>query len=96
MNKKIIKNALIVFTIFILMVSTVIAQDEHHLETCHDDYCIYCLIIHIAQNIINLSIVFILAINLGFLMYAYLSKLQKENRIYLQLSLIFQKVQLNE
>ncbi len=99
MNKKIlkvIKIAVVVFIIATLVCSLIVSQDEHHLETCHEDHCIYCAIIHFAQNIINLSIAFVVAIVIGVLIYFFLSRLHKEQEIFVQSSLVFQKVQLNE
>ena len=99
MNKeilKVIKIAVIVFIIATLVCSLIVSQDEHHLETCHEDHCIYCAIIHIAQNIISLSIAFVVAIVIGVLIYFFLSRLHKEQVIFVQSSLVFQKVQLNE
>ena len=99
MNKKIlkaIKIAVVVFIIATLVCSLIVSQDEHHLETCHENHCIYCAIIHIAQNIISLSIAFVVAIVIGVLIYFFLSRLHKEQVIFVQSSLVFQKVQLNE
>ncbi|MBR3325225.1 MAG: hypothetical protein IKG14_04185 [Clostridia bacterium] len=99
MNKKIlkaIKIAVIIFIIATLVFSLIVSQDEHHLETCHEDHCIYCAIIHIAQNIISLSIAFVVAVVIGVLIYFFLSRLNKEQIVFVQSSLVFQKVQLNE
>ena len=99
MNRKIlkaIKIAVIVFIIATLVCSLIVSQDEHHLETCHEDHCIYCAIIHFAQNIISLTIAFIVAIVIGALIYFFLSRLHKEQVVFVKSSLVFQKVQLNE
>ena len=99
MNKKIlkaIKIAVVVFIIATLVCSLIVSQDEHHLETCHKDHCFYCAIIHIAQNIISLSIAFVVAIVIGVLIYFFLSRLLRRQEIFVLVSLVFQKVQLNE
>lgn len=99
MNKKIlkvIKIALVVFIAATLTFSLIVSQDEHHMETCHEDHCIYCAIIHIAQNIINISIAIVIAVVIGVLIYYFLSKLHKKQIVFVQSSLVFQKVQLNE
>ena len=99
MNKKIIriiKITAVVLMITTLICSLIVSQDEHHLEACHEDHCIYCAIIHIAQNIISLSIAFVVAVLIGILIYFFLSRIHKEQKIFLQSSLVFQKVQLNE
>ena len=99
MNKKILKAvkiAVVVLMVATLIFSLIVSQDEHHLETCHEEHCVYCAIIHIAQNIISLSIAFVVAIVIGVLIYFFLSRLHKEQEIFVQSSLVFQKVQLNE
>lgn len=99
MNKNILKAIKITIVFFIiatLVFSLIVSQDEHHLETCHDEHCIYCATIHIVQNIITLSIAFIVAIVIGVLIYFFLSRLQKEQEVFVSSSLVFQKVQLNE
>lgn len=99
MNKRIlqvIKIILIAFIIVTIVFFLIVSQDEYHLETCHEDCCIYCVIIHIAQNIINLFSAFIIAVVIGFLIYFFLSRLYREQEVFVLSSLIFQKVQLNE
>ena len=99
MNKKIlkaIKIVVVVLMVVTLVFSLIVSQDAHHLETCHEDHCTWCSIIHIAQNIISLSIAFVVAIVIGVLIYFFLSRLHKEKEIFVQSSLVFQKVQLNE
>ena len=80
MNKKIlkaIKIAIIIFIIATLVCSLIVSQDEHHLEICHEDHCVWFSIIHFAQNIINLSIAFVVAIVIGVLIYFFLSRSKK-------------------
>lgn len=99
MNRKIlkaIKIAVVVLIVATLVFSIIVSQDEHHLETCHEDHCIYCAIIHIAQNIISLVISFVVAVVIGVLIYFFLSRLHKEQVVFVQSSLVIQKVQLNE
>ena len=99
MNKKllkVIKIAIIVLMVATFVFSFIVSQDEHHLETCHEEHCIWCSIIHIAQNIISLSIAFIVAVVIGVLIYFFLSRLHKEQVVFVLISLVFQKVQLNE
>ena len=100
MENKIIK-AIRLFAIvsicIALVFSIIISQDEHHLETCHEDNCKICNMIHIAQIIINISFgIIILCLAIGFLIYFILSRLHKNIIIFVQSSLVFQKVQLNE
>ena len=99
MNKNIanaIKIAVIILILFTLIFSIIVSQDEHHLEDCHDEHCVYCAIIHIAQNIISLSIAFVVTVMVGFLINFFLSRLHKEHAVSVLVSLVFQKVQLNE
>lgn len=94
--QKVMKIAMIVFAIAIFVFSFIVSQDSHHLETCHKDHCIYCAMIHIAQNTVSLFIAFIVAIILGVFIYLFLSRLRKELKKIVQSSLVFQNVQLNE
>ena len=99
MNKRIFKIITIIITIFIIAILgflLIVSQDEYHLGTCHEDHCIYCEIIHIAQTIFSITIAFIITIVMNFLIYFFLSILHKIQESFMQLSLVFQKVQLNE
>ena len=90
MNKKmlkIIKIALVCFAIFILIGTLIVSRDEHHLETCHEECCIYCSLI---------TIIAIIAIVFGVFLYSFLSKLRQNQLIFILNSLVFRKVQLNE
>ena len=99
MSKKILKKIkilLIVFIIISLFFSFIVSQNTYHLKICHEKYCPICAIIYIAQTIISLSTVFIIYTFVGFLIYFLLSRLYKEQTFFMQSSLVFQKVQLNE
>lgn len=99
MNKKIIKAfkiAMVILIALTLVLSLVASQDEHHLETCHDEHCAHCTMIQIAQSIIYISIAFVIAIVIGFLIYSFLARIYKEQEVFIQESLVLQKVQLNE
>ena len=99
MNKKIlqiIKKALIITLAITFIFSLLISQNECHLLTCSNHHCIYCVVIHISQKIINLSIIAIIAIVFGVFLYSFLSKLRQNKLIFILNSLIFRKVQLNE
>lgn len=93
---KLIKFAIIIFTIMAFLFSIIVSLDEHHIESCHDEHCEYCKIIHIAQSIIILSFGYIMAIFIKILIQIYLARLHKEELTFMQSSLVFQKVQLNE
>lgn len=93
---KIMKIIAVFSIVFMIVFSLVVSQDQYHLDNCHDDHCIVCSIIHIAQNIVNIVVSFGLVVMIGVLIYFYLSRLQKDNKVYLLVSLVFQKVQLNE
>ena len=96
MSKNILKVITIFLIVAILAVSLIVSQNNHHLEICHEEHCVSCTAIHIAQNIISLTIVFIVAIMVGFFIYFFLSRLHKEPKICTLISLVFQKVQFNE
>lgn len=93
---KAIKVAIIILIAATLVFSLIASQDEHHLETCHEEHCAHCMVIQLAQSIIYISIAFVIAIVVGVLIYLFLARLYKEQEIFLQDSLVFQKVQLNE
>ena len=81
MNRKIlkaIKIAVIVFIIATLVCSLIVSQDEHHLETCHDEHCTVCSMIQMAQSIISLSVAIVMCTFEGFLIYFLLSRIYKE------------------
>lgn len=100
MNKKILETIKIIIVVAIsalLVCSLIVSQNEYHLITCTDEHCIVCNIIHFAQNIISISvIVVILYAFLNFLIYLFLSRLREKQSVLIQLSLVSQKVQLNE
>lgn len=99
MNRKLlnaIKTIIIVLIMATLVFSIIVSQDEHHLENCHEEHCAHCMVILMAQSIISISIAFVIAIVIGALIYLFLARLYKEQEIFLQDSLVFQKVQLNE
>ena len=93
---KILKIAIVVFIIITILFSFVVSQNEHHFEVCHNDHCVVCDIIHLAKNIISISSIMIISIVIGFLIYFFLSRLQKNQTIIVLISLVFQKVRLNE
>ena len=100
MDKKIlktIKNISITLIVICIIFSFIVSQDTHHLEICHEEHCAICVIICIAQNIVSISIVIVLYLYVGFLIYFFLAKLVNKIKINsIQKSLIFQKVQFNE
>lgn len=99
MNKKmmnVIKSIVIFLAIAMLVFSLVVSQDEHHLEICHEENCTHCVMIEIAQIIISVSIVFLITVLVGVLIYFFLSRLHKNQNVFVLFSLVFQNVQLNE
>ena len=99
MKRKILRiiNVLIAVAIITTIVfSLIVSQDEHHLEDCQEEHCLICVIIHIAQNIINFLITFVIVMIIGFLIYFFLSRLYKSEIVVVQLSLVSLKVQFNE
>lgn len=99
MNKKILKvlkMVIISIIIISLILSVIVSLDHHHLETCHEEHCVLCSIIHIAQNIVNWIYVVYTCVWTSFLIYFYLARMHTERVAVVKESLIFQKVQLNE
>lgn len=99
MNKRLIINFIKAFGIavivFSLIISSIISQDEHHLEVCHEDNCTICQMIVIARTIVELTTLVIMVNLLTFIIYFILSRMHKSYEFFLQNSLILQKVQLN-
>ena len=93
---KVLKILAVTCIITTFVFSLVVSQDEHHLETCHEDHCALCIIINISQNIISIIIAFVLAIIVGILICFFLSKLHKKQEFFVIFSLISQKVQFNQ
>lgn len=97
MNSKLIKTLLIIFFIAIFVASLFVSQDEHHLESCNDDHCFYCAMIHVAQNIITLIFALIINVSMiGVLIFYFLSRFHNIQVYNMKSSLVFQKVQFNE
>ena len=90
------KIAIIFIIIVSLMFSFIVSQDSHHLDTCHEEHCFECAIIHIAQAIITLAVTVFVYMVSSFLIYYVLSRLHKTTNVFMQKSLVFQKVQQNE
>ncbi len=95
-TKKAVKVVMIAFTISVLIFFLIVSQDNHHIETCDDDDCVYCAIILASQNVINLVVAFVIAIMVGVFIQYFLSRLREKQEVSLNFSLIFQKVQMNE
>ena len=95
-TKKAVKVVMIAFTISVLIFFLIVSQDNHHIETCHDDDCVYCAIILVSQNVINLVVAFVSAIMVGVFVQYFLSRLREKQEVSMNFSLIFQKVQMNE
>lgn len=93
--KTIIKLMIVIFCVSLIF-SSIVSQDEHHLETCHDEHCTVCSMIQMAQSIISLSVAIVMCTFVGFLIYFLLSRIYKEEKVFVLESLVFQKVQLNE
>lgn len=99
MNKNllnVIKILMITIFIISLVLANVISHDSHDMEHCEDEHCLICIIIHAAQTIVNVSFAIVICEFIAFLIYFVLSRLHKNERIFVQESLVFQKVQMNE
>ena len=90
------KTGVVALFVVILIFSLIVSQDNHHLESCHEEECIYCTIILMAKKIMGISVSFCITVVIGISIYLFLLKLHKEYKIFVQLSLVFQKVQFNE
>ena len=97
--KNLLLNALKISTIAIVVVSiilsSIISHDEHHIEECHDDDCVICQMILMAQCISKVTVLIIIASFLAFVIYFILSRIHRISNFCFQNSLIIQKVQFN-
>ena len=91
----ILKITGIAIVVFSLILSSIISHDEHHIEECHDDDCVICQMIIMAQCISKVTVLIIIASFLAFVIYFILSRIHRIEIFSFQNSLIFQKVQFN-
>lgn len=99
MNKRIyqvLKIVIVSIIIISLILSVIVSLDYHHLETCEEEHCFVCSVIHIAQNIVSLILVAYVWICTSFFIHFCLARMRTKCAIFVKASLIFQKVQLNE
>ena len=95
-GNNIIKNIVVISIIFTLFFMFIISKDTYHIDKCHDDNCSICLIITMAQTMMNIIEGFILLAIIGFVIYFLLSRIKNSSINIKKESLIYQKVQLNE
>lgn len=95
MNKK-VKAITILIIVTSLICSFIVSQNNHHIDTCKDEHCEICNIIHVAQQIINLIVTMFVCFYTSILIQYVLSKIHKVQKIFIQKTLVFQKVQMNE
>ena len=94
--KHILKISFIILFIFFLILANIISDDAHDLDHCENEHCIICAIIQIARIIVNNILAFIVLVDSGFLIYLFLSRINKEKLCFTHTTMINQKVQLNE
>ena len=93
---KIIKIIMVILFAMSLILSSIVSQNSYHIETCEEEHCEICSIIHISKIITILTVTIFLCVFVGVLIYFFLSRLHKDKEKFMQQSLVFQKVQLNE
>ena len=93
---RIFKLLLIIFCIYSVLFSLVLAQNEYHLESCHKAKCGYCIIIQNAILIINITILFFVIKKFKYLLFYCLSIFYNRISICFKNTLVIQNVQLNE
>ena len=99
MNKricKIIKLVIVAIIIVSLILSFIVSLDSHHIDSCELEHCSLCTIIHMAQNIVNMTVAIFIFTYTSFLIFFFLARMRVCNQQVRTTSLIFQKVQLNE
>lgn len=95
MNNLLNKVGLVIVIIMIIF-TIIVSQDEHHLEICDKEHCAICNMIYIARYIINFFLLFAIVIKIKLLIHIFLSRIYKERSFLVKLTLVFQKVELNE
>lgn len=95
-TSKLILIFLSILLVIFISVSFVASQHTHHLETCHEEKCAICNIIHIAREFVYK--ILILGINIAFInsIVFIITKIYSYNYFALPKSLVHQNVQLNE
>ena len=96
MNKDIIKKIIVAILVISLFFSFVVSLDFHHLDSCHEENCHKCSFIHYVQNILKSFFIILIYLNMVFFVDFCLSQLHRKIQIFMQKSLVFQKVQFNE
>ncbi|MBR6034127.1 MAG: hypothetical protein IKP28_05295 [Clostridia bacterium] len=100
MKRKLTKFIFIIASLLLvasILISFTIAQDRHHIDTCCENDCEYCSIIHIAQELLIRILAIIINVTLtSYCIVNILAKIHAYNYINISKSLVFQKVQLNE
>lgn len=92
-----LKIFIVAIVIISLLLSFVVSQDSHHIDTCELEHCSVCRIIHMAQNIVNMTVTIFLFVTIFFLIFFFLANAYKtKNTVSVQESLVFRKIQLNE
>ena len=78
-----------------IIITSIVSLDLHHTATCEEEECAICNIIHIAQVLVAQVVIIVLGAITAFLIQTILTKVHSQNNIYVNQSLVFQKVQLN-
>ena len=94
--KYIFKVCLIMIFIFSFILANIISDDAHCMDHCENEHCIKCIIIQVAHIVVNNILAIVVLINYGFLIYFFLSRIDKEKIYFIHTTLVNQKVQLNE
>ena len=91
-----IKKVVILLFIMSLIVTSFIANNDYHLENCDEEDCHICALIKIAKIVISTLVVIVIVKECGFCIYYILSRIKRSSLLFLNKSLVFQKVQLND
>ena len=90
-----LRKGIIAYLVIVILITSFVSMDLHHIDTCNDEDCVICLIIRIAQNntkiVINAGVLFIIVRFIK----CFIDQVRKSIDLF-YLSLVKQKVQLNE
>ena len=87
----------IMMTLFCVstMISGIVSLDLHHIQTCEEEECAICNMIHVAQLLTGLMLAMVLVVFVITPHHSVLEKVHGKRESTMNQSLVFQKVQLN-
>lgn len=92
---RILKIVLVIMMVVTISFSFIISSDNNHIDTCHEEHCIKCAIIHIAKSIVH-TIITLKYVIVKFLLIQYVMAKCHYTFFKTDDSLVYKMVQFNE